>query len=102
MGSPDEKRDVKANVLGRLKRIAGQVTGVQRMVEEDRPPADILLQISAIQAALLETARSFLWASAEGELAEAARDENPELRRKRVDGLLDLFARYFEVRGVER
>lgn len=97
-----EKRDVKSDVLGRLKRIAGQVTGVQRMVEEGRVPADILLQISAIQAALLETARSFLWASAEGALAEVTRDDDPEQRRKRVDGLLDLFARYFEVRGADK
>ena len=36
----------------RIKRIAGQVGGVQRMVEEDRYCVDILNQISAIRSAL--------------------------------------------------
>lgn len=36
----------------RLNRIAGQVGGVQRMVEEDRYCVDILTQISAIRSAL--------------------------------------------------
>lgn len=36
----------------RLRRIEGQVRGVERMVEEDRYCIDILTQISAIQAAL--------------------------------------------------
>lgn len=36
----------------RLRRIEGQVRGVDRMVEDDRYCIDILTQISAIQAAL--------------------------------------------------
>ncbi len=38
--------------INRLKRIEGQVRGVQKMVEEDRYCMDILVQISAIQSAL--------------------------------------------------
>ncbi|MEP6956913.1 MAG: metal-sensitive transcriptional regulator [Chthoniobacterales bacterium] len=36
----------------RMKRIAGQVAGVQRMIEEDRYCVDILNQISAVRSAL--------------------------------------------------
>lgn len=36
----------------RLKRIAGQVAGIQRMVEEGRYCADILTQIAALRSAL--------------------------------------------------
>ena len=36
----------------RLKKIAGQVSGIQRMVEEDRYCVDILNQISAVRSAL--------------------------------------------------
>lgn len=36
----------------RIKRIAGQVAGVQRMLEEDRYCVDILNQISAVRSAL--------------------------------------------------
>lgn len=42
----------KQAVINRLKRIEGQVRGVQKMVEEDRYCVDILVQISAINAAM--------------------------------------------------
>lgn len=42
----------KQSVINRLKRIEGQVRGIQRMVEKDRYCVDILVQISAINAAL--------------------------------------------------
>lgn len=42
----------KKAVINRLKRIEGQVRGIQNMVEADRYCIDILVQISAIQAAL--------------------------------------------------
>jgi DNA-binding FrmR family transcriptional regulator len=41
----------KTNILARLRRMEGQVRGVQKMVEEDHPCLDILTQISAIMAA---------------------------------------------------
>ncbi len=42
----------KQDILRRLKRIEGQVKGVQKMVEEDKFCADILTQIAAIRAAV--------------------------------------------------
>ncbi|MEA2418983.1 MAG: CsoR family transcriptional regulator, copper-sensing transcriptional repressor, partial [Thermoleophilaceae bacterium] len=36
----------------RLRRIEGQVRGLQRMVEEDRWCPDVLTQVAAVQAAL--------------------------------------------------
>ncbi|RKQ35491.1 metal-sensing transcriptional repressor [Oceanobacillus halophilus] len=42
----------KKAVVNRLKRIEGQVRGIQKMVDEDRYCVDILVQISAINAAL--------------------------------------------------
>jgi DNA-binding FrmR family transcriptional regulator len=47
-GYIDDKQDLGA----RLKRIEGQVRGIQRMVEDERYCIDILTQISAIQAGL--------------------------------------------------
>lgn len=44
--------DEKQAVVNRLKRIEGQVRGIQKMVEEDRYCVDVLVQISAIDAAL--------------------------------------------------
>lgn len=42
----------KESLINRLKRIEGQVRGIQRMIYEDRYCMDVLIQISAINAAL--------------------------------------------------
>ena len=54
--SPDESHpgyiENKEQVLNRLRRISGQVGGVEKMVADERYCIDILTQVSAIQAAL--------------------------------------------------
>lgn len=42
----------KKSLMNRLKRIEGQVRGVQRMLEEDAYCADMMIQVSAISSAL--------------------------------------------------
>ena len=42
----------KKDLQDRLRRIEGQVRGLQRMVEEDKYCIDILTQVSSVQAAL--------------------------------------------------
>ena len=42
----------RTRLQNRLKRIAGQVAGLQRMVEENRYCADILTQVAALRSAL--------------------------------------------------
>jgi CsoR family transcriptional regulator, copper-sensing transcriptional repressor len=50
----------KDQLQKRLRRIEGQVRGVQGMVDEDRYCIDVLTQISAIQAALDKVALGLL------------------------------------------
>ena len=50
----------KDQLLARLKRIEGQIRGIEGMVEEDRYCIDILTQISAAQAALDKVALGLL------------------------------------------
>jgi len=50
----------KEAVLKRLRRIEGQVRGVQKMVEEDRYCIDVVTQITAIDAALDKVALELL------------------------------------------
>ena len=45
----------KAKILARLRRMEGQVRGVQRMVESDQYCVDVLTQLSAIIAAARQT-----------------------------------------------
>ncbi|UTH02773.1 metal-sensing transcriptional repressor [Macrococcoides canis] len=42
----------KEKLVKRLKRVEGQVRGIQKMIEEDRYCVDILVQISAIESAM--------------------------------------------------
>lgn len=44
--------EVKQDATARLKRIAGQVNGIQRMVDEDRYCVEVLHQIAAVRSAL--------------------------------------------------
>lgn len=46
------KSSLKADSEKRLARIAGQIGGIQRMVDDQRPCADILQQVVAVRSAL--------------------------------------------------
>lgn len=52
--------DNKEKVRNRLRRISGQIGGIERMVEEERYCIDILTQISAAQAAIDKVALALL------------------------------------------
>jgi DNA-binding FrmR family transcriptional regulator len=52
--------DIKARNLRRLRRIEGQVRGLQRMVDEDRYCPDILTQLSSVHEALRAVGRELL------------------------------------------
>ncbi|WP_088075592.1 MULTISPECIES: metal-sensing transcriptional repressor [Bacillaceae] len=56
MRSDEEKKEL----IHRLKRIEGQVRGIQRMVEDDRYCVDVLVQLSAISAALKKVGYNLL------------------------------------------
>lgn len=44
--------DINDDVLNRLRRLEGQIRGVQRMIEEGKDCSDIVTQLSACKAAL--------------------------------------------------
>ncbi|WP_309684507.1 metal-sensitive transcriptional regulator [Armatimonas sp.] len=48
----EDKANSRKKLTTRLKRIAGQVAGIQRMVDEERYCVDILTQIAAVRSAL--------------------------------------------------
>lgn len=59
----------------RLNRIEGHVRGVRRLIQEDAPPDQVILQISAVRAALRQVAYRLVDAEAPrgGEAAERLR-----------------------------
>ena len=64
----------KDQLQTRLRRIEGQVRGIERMVEEDRYCIDVLTQISAIQAALDKVALGLLDGHVRQCVAEATQE----------------------------
>jgi CsoR family transcriptional regulator, copper-sensing transcriptional repressor len=74
----------KDQLLKRLRRIEGQVRGVQGMVDDDRYCIDVLTQISAIQAALDKVALGLLDEHANHCVMNAADDD----RREKTDELM--------------
>lgn len=51
---------IKRRNLARLKRIEGQVRGIQKMIDDDRYCADVLIQISAVHEALRGVGREVM------------------------------------------
>jgi CsoR family transcriptional regulator, copper-sensing transcriptional repressor len=52
--------DVKGSNLLRLRRIEGQIRGLQKMVEQDRRCPDILMQVASVQEALKGVSRELV------------------------------------------
>ena len=85
---------IKDRNIKRLRRIEGQIRGLQRMVEEDRYCADIMIQIASVQEALRAVGRELMrshlkhcgTASIRGseEQAEAMYDEIIDLMYRNV------------------
>ena len=81
-------------VLGRLRRIEGQVQGLQRMIGADAYCVDVLLQISAVQGALDQVQKLLLGRHIESCVTDALRSGSKTDRQRKIDELLDVFARF--------
>ena len=92
MPATTETRGYTANkdqLLNRLRRIEGQVRGIEGMVENDRYCIDILTQISAVQAALDKVALGLLDDHAQHCVIGATKDNQAE----RTEELMGAVAR---------
>ena len=79
----------KDQLLKRLRRIEGQVRGVQNMVDEDRYCIDVLTQISAVQAALDKVALGLM----DDHARHCVIDGPEELKEERIEELMSAVAR---------
>lgn len=84
---------IKERNLKRLRRIEGQVRGLQRMVEEDRYCADILTQISSVHEALRSTGRELMRNHLRHCVASAVAS-GPEAAEEVYDELIELMYRH--------
>jgi len=86
--------ETKGKARGRLRRIEGQVQGLQRMIDGDAYCVDVLLQISAVQGALEQVQKLLLGRHIESCVADALRSGSKSERQQKVEELLDVFSRF--------
>lgn len=84
----------KKKLLARLRRAEGQLAGIGRMIEEDKPCVDTLTQISAIQGALGKIGELVLSEHIESCVADAIQHGDEDQRQAAIDDLMDVFSRY--------
>ncbi len=86
--------DIKTSNLRRLRRIEGQIRGLQKMVEEERYCADIVVQISSVQEALRSVGRALMQNHLHHCAAAAIRSGNEEQASAMYDELLELIYKH--------
>jgi DNA-binding FrmR family transcriptional regulator len=85
--------DLKRSIGSRLRRIEGQIRGLQKMVEEERYCADILMQLSSVQEALRGTGRALLHNHLKHCASEAIRSGDPDKAEAMYEELMELMYR---------
>lgn len=86
--------DTRDELDRRLRRVAGQVGGIQRMVDGDRYCVDILLQIAAARAALSRVGRVLLQSHIETCVAGAFESRDEAERAEKIAELLHVFDKH--------
>jgi len=89
--------NLKKKLVARLRRIAGQVEGIARMVEDDSYCVDVLLQIAAAQAALGKAGALVMRSHVDTCVSEALANGTGVQRKKKIDELMDVFSRYARI-----
>ena len=72
----------KRAVVNRLNRIVGQINGVKKMIEEDRPCGDILIQMMAISSSVKSTQRSIFENNFNQELLNRIQNGDKEAQKE--------------------
>lgn len=83
----------KDRTLTRLRRIEGQVRGLQRMIEEDKYCIDIITQVSSVQAALEQVSIALMENHMRHCVAEAIQEGNGEAKIQEVMEVLRRYAK---------
>lgn len=93
------KPDVRDQTKTRIRRIAGQVAAIERMIDGDRYCVDVLLQVAAVRAALDGVGKLILRSHVETCVTDALASDRPKDRKQKVDELIDVFSKFSSVGG---
>lgn len=81
------------NIVHRLRRLEGQVHGIQRMVREDRPCIEVLTQLAAVRGAVQEVELLLVRGHLETCVADAMRAGDLVVETQRLDEIMAALAR---------
>lgn len=86
--------ETKKRVEARLRRAAGQVAGLERMIAEDRYCIDILTQLAAVRSALAKVGEIVLESHVHTCVADAFQSGDEQERAAKISELIEVFSRY--------
>jgi len=75
----------KENLLSRISKIKGQITGVEKMLKEDRSCSDMLVQVKAVNRALLVFGEELLKCNIDKCMEE---NKNMDLQKDKINELI--------------
>ena len=86
-------RERVENIVQRLRRLEGQVQGIQRMVREERSCIEVLTQLAAVRGAVQEVELLLLRGHLETWVAGAGQAGNALVTAQRIDAIIATMAR---------
>jgi DNA-binding FrmR family transcriptional regulator len=84
-------KEVETETIARLKKIEGQVKGIQKMIEERRYCIDIVMQLGAAESALRTVAEIILKNHLETCVKDAFLSKNDQERERKISELMEVY-----------
>lgn len=93
-GALTAEPDTRVQLANRLRRIEGQVRGIQKMVDEGRYCPDVLTQIASVHAALRGVGKVLMRSHLQHCVTDALRSGDPVAAERTYDEVMDLMYRH--------
>jgi len=90
MMSPEQK----SKAVTRLKRIEGQIRGIQKMIEEDRYCIDVLTQTASVVSALKGVEDLVMEQHLQTCVADAMRSEDHGKKQEKIDEVMTVLSKF--------
>lgn len=84
-------KEVERKTLARLKKIEGQVKGIQKMIVDRRYCIAVITQISAVESALRTVAEIVLRNHLQSCVRQAFASRNPQVREEKISELMAVY-----------
>lgn len=92
----EKSENPKSDVLKRLKRIEGQVKGIQRMVEDEKDCIEIMTQVAAVRAAINRAAVVIIENHSKKCIQNAISSEDKEVAMEELTKTINRFMKFSE------